>query len=483
MLINNNAAWYRDCRLDKLTQAKLEDTLLVHGYFAEANVLPPIYELEKRDGITDNIKRDPLVMHIPKGKNEWRDFTLLHPQNYGNVVELLCENITPITEHLRKNQSIVSYSVPVAFTSPGERAGLQIAAWNEMQKHLVEASGLKKLNTLVQLDIQRCYHVLYTHTLEWALKDVGDGRLGDELDIALRRGNLNRTHGLAVGPYASDVAAELILSKVDQLIEEVCFAIESLGFRFKDNYYFLCKNESDAEKIISNVAAVLRSYHLTLNDSKSKITNFTDYMISMWQVEHNFIGETVGINEKKLTNTQLKLYLSKSIILSKTFKNEKNILEKTISKIMECELTGFIDYKWLFYTLSNSLYLRSLSYPKLINYMKKLAVENPVMLNPEYKLFMQSEVESADDNKDLYRLSWLGYILKDYDDEFTLQLIKDKLAKYIEHPFIAKLLAYLNNEEIDGLWATDSGRIAFRKKPYLHHIELNDYLAISFAES
>lgn len=483
MLINSDATWYRDCRLEKLAKDQLEDTLLVHGYFAEANVLPPIYELEKRTGDTDNITRDPLVVHVPKGKNEWRDFTFLHPQNYGSVVELLCENVTSITEHLKKNQSIVSYSTPVTFANPGERAGLQIGAWTEMQRHLVEASGLNKLNTLVQLDIQRCYHVLYTHTLEWALKDEGDSKLGDQLDVALRRGNQNRTHGLAVGPYISDVAAELVLSKVDELIEKECSAIESLGYRFKDNYYFLCKNDSDAAKIVANVAVVLRGYHLTLNDAKSKVMNFTDYMISMWQVEHNFIGETVGINDKKLTDGQLKLYLSKSIILSKAFNNEKNVIEKTISKIMECELIGFIDYKWLFYTLSNSLYLKSLSYPKLINYMKKLAYENPIKLDREYKLFMQSEIESADDNKDLYRLSWLGYILKDHQDDALLQLIKDTLARHTEHIFISKLYMYLVDEEVDDLWGVNIGRIMFKKKSYLSYQDLNDYLAISFAES
>ena len=483
MFINKDAAWYRDCRLAKLDRERLEDSILKHGYFAEANVLPPLYDLEKREGITDTMTRDPIVVHVPKGKNEWRDFTFLHPQNYGNAVKLIVDNLPVVVEYLNRNKSIVSYSSPVLFSNPAERAGLQIAGWTEMQRHLVEASGLNKLNTLVQIDIQRCYHVLYTHTLEWALKGVSGGKLGDALDIALRRGNRNRTHGLAVGPYVSDIAAEIVLSKVDELIEKECAVIESLGFRFKDNYYFLCRNESDAEKIISNVASVLREYHLTLNDSKSKIMNFMDYMISMWQVEHNFIGETVGINEKKLTDAQLKLYLSKSIILSKAFNNEKNILEKTISKIMECELVGYIDYKWLFYTLSNSLYLKGLSYPKLTNYMKKLAYENPLTLNREYRLFMKTEIESASDTKDLYRLSWLSYILMDYDDEVISPLIKSKLQTYRDHPFMARLLEFTSGEPMKELWQSDKGPIVFQQKAYLGYASLNDYLAISFAES
>ena len=482
MLFNVDATHYRDSRLNKIVKDDFKHSLLTVGYFAEANILPPIYTILRRSGRNDTTIRSPLIVHVSKAKNEWRDFTFLHPENYGQLVSQITDNLDEIKDHLSGTKTVVSYSPPLTFNDQSERAGFQVTGWLNLQEHLVQASALHRLNTLVQIDIQRCYHVLYTHTLEWALKDMGDGNLGEKLDKAIRRGNNNRTHGIPVGPYASDIAAEIILTAIDKKIEEASNNIEFLGFRYKDNYYMLCKSVNDAEKLISKTAIQLRDYHLTINDSKTVVQDFTDFLINKWQVEHDLLGESIGISSKKLTNKQLQVYLAKSILISKKHNNQRNVIEKSITKILECELVGPIDWHWLFYTLSSALDLKTISYPKIIAYMKKIAFEQGHWIGREYKVFLQAEIEYSRQNGNIYHLIWLAYIIKDYTSEDVRTQITEALEEFSGNTFVAKMIEFMEDRLTD-LWGEHQGEVKFIPANYMPHDMLLDHLALSFSES
>jgi hypothetical protein len=483
MVSNEAQIILRDLRVSNLDPNALKSCLMELGYFPEANILPPIYKLAiTNSGNVSKQEADPVSLFVTKSKQKWRDFKILKPENYMQVVNLLIDNYADVSAHFLKSSRILSYSTPVVYNEHKKRPGLQISNWTDMQEHMLAASSENRLTHLVQLDIQSCYETLYTHTLEWAM-----GKLGKKFDKGIRSGNNRRTHGLPIGPYISDILAEIVLCWVDRNIEKALNRLDYLGYRYKDNYYFLAKGSSECEKILSITSEELRNAHFTLNDSKTKIGLYTDYHLSMWQTDHKLLIQSLGLKSKnaQFTNEKLQVFIDQSLKISEVYGNSTSILEKTINYITEGDFKGIISYSTLFYSITGMLPLRTLSYPKVLAYLKKLSEEHPLELTAIYKKFIINEISGAYDRKDAFALMWIVYILADFEDDAVKVSATEKLEKIRRKSRLIKdVITYVRDPSKDiTLWNENISQIKLSRNDYLGASELFDYLGISFAES
>lgn len=488
MITNEHLLEQRNSHLDLLDMEKMKDTLDLHGYLPEANIIPPIYNVTRlQSGVTSESRSKPLTHFVTKSDQQWRDFRVVKPENYTHTVDLIVGNYAKILKLLKKSNSIISYSNPFNFDEQAARSGHQIAQWSKLQQSLLSQSTSRRLPYLMQIDLQSCYHTLYTHCIEWAMESVGEKNLGEKLDRSIRRGNNNHTHGLPVGHYATDIIAEIVLTWVDSLLEEALSDIECMGFRFKDNYYFLCKDLRDAQIALSIVASELRNQHFTINDSKTEIVPFVEYYSSRWQADYDYLLESLQLHdpETKFTNSKLKVFIEQVVNLSLKYKNKKSILDKGITLLTSREFEGYIDYKWLFYAVSNMLPLRTLSYPKLVAYMKKVALENNLVLKEEYERFFNNELVFAVDRRDIFALLWVSYILRDTDNDEIRLAVKSALAIFESgNPIVSDMLNFYDNATTPSLiWSNNESRLKIDFKDYMTAQELHDYLGISFGES
>ncbi len=483
MISNDSQISLRDSRVSCVDPQKLKICLMELGYFPEANIFPPIYKITtSASGNTSKAEAEAVSLFVTKSHQKWRDFKILKPENYMQVVELLINNYADVQRHFTQASHILSYSSPIVYENHRQRPGFQISNWVDMQGHMLAASSENRLTHLVQMDIQSCYETLYTHTLEWAM-----GRLGEKFDKGIRSGNQKRTHGLPIGPYISDILAEIVLCWVDRSIEKALNNLDYLGYRYKDNYYFLTRGSTECERILSVVSEELRNAHFTLNDSKTKVGLYTEYHLSMWQTEHKLLIQSLGLKSKKaqFTNEKLQVFIDQSLKISKAYNNSTSILEKTINIITEGDFKGIIDYGTLFYSVTGMLPLRTLSYPKILSYLKKLTLEHPVQLAAIYKKFIINEIDSAYKRKDAFALMWIVYILGDFDDEAVKTLALDRLEKLRRKSKIIKdMITYASKPGEDiSLWPQNISQIKLSRKDYLNANDLFDYLGISFAES
>ncbi len=78
-------------------------------------------------------------------------------------------------------------------------------------------------NYQINADISKCFQSIYTHSIPWALvgkkyakerKNERDNWFND-LDIKTHNIRNDETHGLLIGPHASNLLSEIILCKVD----------------------------------------------------------------------------------------------------------------------------------------------------------------------------------------------------------------------------------------------------------------------------
>ena len=132
--------------------------------------------------------------------------------------------------------------------------------------------NLTKYDKLLLLDIKSFYGRIYTHDLGY--------NSSDSKRLEQRVGSLNngRTNGLLLGSYLSLYLAELVLARIEALLEAE-LSLQNIDCHFEyfsDDFYFFCNN-SDIDAITKAFAKVLAEYELELNYDKTEIFDFEEY--------------------------------------------------------------------------------------------------------------------------------------------------------------------------------------------------------------
>lgn len=141
-----------------------------------------------------------------------------------------------------------------------------------------------------KIDIQDFFPSIYTHSLAWALfgsksvakaNQVNKSYFENQVDQLMMNINFNETNGIVVGPELSRIVAELLLVRVDKLVEREIFNKthkenhkDYRVIRFVDDI-FIFSNDQVLNDIIENAySKALAEFNLSINQSKVK--NFND---------------------------------------------------------------------------------------------------------------------------------------------------------------------------------------------------------------
>ena len=114
------------------------------------------------------------------------------------------------------------------------------------------------------------------HGRDNALKDREYNLFGNKIDKLVQYANEGKTNGIPVGSVLSDLIAEIILSKIDREVSKELKNLDFLAVRFKDDYRFLRKSQSDAKKVLKVLSNNLSSYNLLINENKTSIQKLPD---------------------------------------------------------------------------------------------------------------------------------------------------------------------------------------------------------------
>lgn len=144
----------------------------------------------------------------------------------------------------------------------------------------------KKYNAMVQIDVNKCFDSIYTHSLPWAVlgKDQTKFSLvkskttfGGQFDVLMQDLNHKETNGIVIGPEFSRIFAEIILQSVDaELIsklakgEKLVHKVDYEIFRYVDDFFVFYNEESTQLKIFETLQEILKSKKLSINSAKIK---------------------------------------------------------------------------------------------------------------------------------------------------------------------------------------------------------------------
>jgi hypothetical protein len=259
-----------------------------------ASELPPCFTTRR---FTPEIAKELSKIPIKAPRNQhWFDLTeyrvtrynnisrtlgLLHPLAYARLHTTIMANYDEISELTSSKQSAIKIEEHI----DGRIIIMNYESHEERTSIALEDTFGKRFRA--HTDISNCFGSVYTHSLEWAIQGYEEAKKNlyakpkhwsSLLDTAFRNTKRNETSGLPIGPAASNIAVEIILCRIDKILEGHQFIFT----RYIDDYTAYCESHDEAQNFIRLLAHELANYRLTLNLNKTTIKELPEPLQDPW---------------------------------------------------------------------------------------------------------------------------------------------------------------------------------------------------------
>ena len=209
-----------------------------------------------------------------------RVLSIPHPTPYANLALSITsnwENIKYITHN--------SNSKVIPMFHPDGR--IIIMDYENIASRTKEILGMSfGQYFVVRADISNCFPSIYSHSIPWALVGMPTAKLNtsnrywyNRIDTAVRLTKRNETNGIPIGPATSNIIAEIILAKVDEVL-----ASRFTYLRYIDDYTAYCETQEEAQEFILRLIEELSKYKLMINNAKTDIKPLPQMSASDWVV-------------------------------------------------------------------------------------------------------------------------------------------------------------------------------------------------------
>ncbi len=190
-----------------------------------------------------------------------------------------------IKRHCRKP------AVPASRTFVRKMEGNRVFHMNYKGKDrdAIEERDLRRMagaQYVVRADISACYPSIYTHSIPWAIHGKTKAKQnrsltlpGNLLDSVTQGTRDGQTNGLLIGPDTSSVISEIILTKIDAMMQSSGYRKFS---RYIDDYTFYARTHQEAEQFVHQLGPSLREYELVLNERKTSISPMPRTIETNW---------------------------------------------------------------------------------------------------------------------------------------------------------------------------------------------------------
>lgn len=280
--------------MDEISAEDLYEGLLGRGLFADK--LPPMFTsepfmrfwAERKQGCKE-MRSDWISFSYIRNVGIKRDFGIPSPFAY----EKLVRHISAYWDEIRMILRDSTRGHPYRISRIHIRKRKDTNSLFSMNYHCwpIEEDPLPALmignRFVVNCDISRCFPSIYTHALDWAILGKERAKENTHGEVCLWSHNLDgyamgttngETHGLLVGPHASNLLSELILTRVDK-------ELFKRGYRFLrriDDYCCYVDSEAQGRSFILDLEAELHVYGLSTNQKKTKVRKLPLAMAEDW---------------------------------------------------------------------------------------------------------------------------------------------------------------------------------------------------------
>ena len=419
--------------MDEISSDELYEGLLAYGFFAEK--LPPVFTSVPFFNYCQTISQP-----FGEGWNEYITFRVMrnisipriigipNPFKYQRMCAELRNNWDKIRIHFHEQTEKQSYRVSrihVRKENSGKRIfEMNYKNWrvdgNPESDLLIHDKGTSRF--LVQADISTCFPSIYTHSIPWALvgkekskHTVSDDTWYNRIDHVCSDMCNGETHGLLIGPHASNVLSEIILTVVDKKLYDA-------GYRYVrniDDYDCYVDSYDVAQRFLRDLEEALREFDLPLNHKKTKVIELPIGIEKNWKHQLSDlprVGKS-GMVEYPQVNT----YIDTALMLA-TETGDFAIINYAIKKLKGSRLSA--NGKKL--AAKRFMHMAGL-YPYLLHLMEEFVFEPYGVDTSDIKAFSDTIYRDALNRNDYESLCYSIYFAIRFD--FVLDTFECDYAK------------------------------------------------------
>lgn len=359
--------------MEEITKEELFEGLLGHGMFAAK--IPPFltskpfcdFCMNQKDSFFEKKEKGFIQYENMRNINVPRALAIPNPIAYRNICHVLSDNWEDLLQyfkdktkgHLFKISRIhirkLDNSKTLFEMGYEDNEGIEYEDDEEIDlsignKHLFEMNSkdfytddypepdlLIGKHFIVKADISNCFPSIYTHSIPWALvgkehskKHRDDKEWFNKLDKFTRNLKDAETHGILIGPHASNLVSEIILVSVDDVMYKKGYSY----IRNIDDYSFYAKSHQEAEKFLVDLTSELKKFSLTLNHKKTEILKLPLASTAHWVRK---INTFVFTNENRpLKRSVVRSYLDIALDLMQK-NNENSAIVNYVVKVLSAK--------------------------------------------------------------------------------------------------------------------------------------------------
>lgn len=333
---------------NELSPYEIYEGLLAYGFFTEK--LPPVFSSK---GFFDYcVAQSPTFPKKPaeyiyhesiRNINTPRPLGIPNPAAYQQLCKYISEIWTQLQQYFEeetKGQNhLISRTHIRKMKDSDSLFSMNYKNWKV--DGTPEPDLLLGARYLVHADVSNCFPSIYTHAFSWALvgKDVAKQNQADNsqwyniLDFYTRNVKFGETHGLLIGPHASNLLSEIIMVKIDKTLYD-------RGWRYIrniDDYTCYVSSYEDGQLFITELSEQLRAYDLSLNHKKTSIDELPTASVEQWVRKINTF--TAFDTKEKMNFKEVRAYLDMAIELMQENSDNAAILNYAMKVLAKKQLT------------------------------------------------------------------------------------------------------------------------------------------------
>lgn len=461
---------YND-QMQDISSEELLEGLLGHGMFAD-RIVPfltpkPFYDFcmaQSNETLFEKKEKKFIHLESMRNINVPRILAIPNPIAYRNHCKVLADNWERIQDHFRDKTDGQTHKISrihirkldnTELLFQMEYEGIESEEDDKELpvgcKHLFEMNHknyftddypepnlLIGKNFMVKADISNCFPSIYTHSIPWALVGKEHSKAHrspsewfNEIDFFTRNVKDAETHGILIGPHASNLLSEIVLVVVDDaMYRKGYFYIRNI-----DDYTYYAETHEKAEKFLVDLSTELKKFGLILNHKKTEILKLPLASTEQWVRQlnaHIFVNE-----DRPLRLNEVRAFLDIALELMQKNNDNSAILNYVIKILAKKQLTDNAKDYYI-----KTIHHLILLYPYLIFLMdKKIFEVFEVDVNSIKNIAL--DIYTMGKEKQLYEaMSYALYFGIKYDFPITENLFE--VAKH-GRDCVFMLLAYLHD--------------------------------------
>jgi hypothetical protein len=293
------------------------------GYFPKE--LPPCFSTELFAEMCEELDTSKRFISVagrftisrPGGLR--RQLAVVNPISQVRVAAVLADRWGEVVAQMKRSK--IALAKPIVLS---DRA-VVATGFKRRSRERIRKSGSARY--ILRTDFAQFYASIYTHSFRWAIETKAAAKAslndrtktGELLDIAIRDTVDNQTKGIPVGPVSSVLASEIVLSAVDEQLQERFPAL--VAFRFMDDLEVFASDLTEAQEVLTALESIAEGYELLLNGEKTQITEAPATFDDVWRTE--LLGYSFMLGDDGLvTAASITAYFNRVFELSLDYKKD-----------------------------------------------------------------------------------------------------------------------------------------------------------------